>query len=106
MNLTKLKNRVTIQRPVKTSDSMGGFTTTTWADVDEVWAAIWPVSAKQMITNERPATEITHRIRIRFRNGIRSSYRVKHKVDYFSIFGRPIPTDDGIWLDMLCKGVI
>jgi len=103
MNLTKLNKRITIQKPGKTADGSGGFNDT-WFDVCTVSAAIWAISAKQIITNDRPATEITDRIRIRYRRGIRSSYRIKHKTDYYSVFGRPIQTDDGLWLDMLCKG--
>jgi len=105
-DISKLDKRITIQKPVKTSDSMGGFTET-WYDVIPVWAAIWPKSAKETFkATEQVSGELTHRIRIRWRRGILPSYRIKYKTRYFNIVGPPInPDEDNEWLDIMCKEV-
>lgn len=105
-NLSKLDKRITIQRPVKTADAMGGFTET-WTDVIEVWAAIWPQSAKSLmaekIQDNQSVSEITHRIRIRYRRGVHASFRINYKHRYFNIMVIVNPDEDSEWLDILCK---
>ena len=105
MNLNKLDKRITIQKTVKASDNVGGFTTT-WADIVTVWAAIWPVSAREQVRDKQTVGEISHRVRIRFRRAVRSTYRIQYKRRYFSILGIVNPDEDNTWLDILCKEVI
>lgn len=111
MNLAKLNKRVVLQLPEQTSDGMGGFTTE-YIDTYPVWAAIWPVSAKQVIANEAITSVTSHRVRIRYRDDVGSDWRIRyhdHKKDderYFSIFGQPINVDEANeWLDLMCKEV-
>ena len=106
MNLSKLNRRIAIQEPLKTDDGMGGYETE-WRDIFSVWAAIWPVSAKQVIANEAVISVTSHRIRIRYRSDIKSEYRVRYKDRYFTIYGQPINVDEGnVWMDLMCKETV
>ena len=104
----KLSKRITIQYPVSTADNMGGFTVT-WSDYPMLWAAIWPVSAKEMVKSMQTSMEITHRIRIRYqRYDIKPSYRIKFtdtvKGDrYFNIISIINSNEKQEWLDILAK---
>lgn len=97
-----LNKRITIQAPTKTSDSMGGFTIV-WTDIDTVFAAIWPVSAKERIQNSAVTTTITHRIRIRYRRVFRSGWRIFYNGRYFNIVSIVDPNEAHEWLDILCE---
>jgi SPP1 family predicted phage head-tail adaptor len=104
-DISKLDKRITIQRQVKTgTDAMGGFITD-WTDVCRVFAAIWPKSAKELVKDQQPMGEITHRIRVRYRRGVTAQCRVKYKNRYFNITGIVNPDEDNEWLDLLCKEV-
>lgn len=99
----ELNKRVTIQYPTKVSDGRGRFDIT-WNDAATVWAAIWPISAKESIQSDRLFGEITHRIRIRYRRNIRTSWRIKFGDRKFNISGPPInPSEKNKWLDIICK---
>ena len=103
---SELNKRITLQQPTRAADGMGGFTVS-WADAATVWAAIWPVSAAERISASKETGEITHRIRIRYRSGIRSSWRIKYGDRYFNIAGPPIdPNMAHRWLDILCKEAV
>lgn len=106
MNLSKLDKRIAVQKPVKTADGRGGYTTT-WTDFHICWAAIWPVSAKQMLANETVISVTSHRIRIRYREDITSDCRVTYRNRIFTIYGHPINVEEAnVWLDLMCKEVM
>lgn len=108
MNIADLNKRITIQYEVKTADGMGGFTVV-WTDLMSIWAAIWPVSAKEIVQSMQPVMEITHRIRVRYqRTDIKPQYRIKFtdtvKGDrYFNIISIINPNERQEWLDILAK---
>ena len=105
-NVAELNKKIQFQYPVQVSDAMGGYTIT-WTNFGSaVWAAIWPVSAKQVIETKSESTEITHRIRIRYKQGIRTSFRIQYKNRIFTIYGPPINVDEkNEWMDIVCKEV-
>ena len=110
MNIGKLNKRITIQSKTSTDDEMGGFVDT-WADLQIVWAAIWPVSAAELIRSMQATMEVTHRIRIRYpRFELKPSYRIKFKDTvqgdrYFNIVSIVNPNERQEWLDIIAKEV-
>ena len=102
MLIGDLNKRITIQSKTRVSDSMGGFTET-YSDHATVFAAIWPVSAKEMVQANSTTMEVTHKIRIRYRGVLRSSWRIKFGNRYFAIVGMVNPGERNEWLDLLCK---
>jgi|SRR3990172_2575057 len=102
MRIGELRHRVTLESPTRTADGMGGFTTA-WTTVAEVFAAVWPVSATEQIEALQTVMTVTHRIRMRYRSDVASSWRVKFGDRYFAIVSLINPNEAGKLLDLLCK---
>lgn len=99
-----LNKRITVQYETRVADGMGGFNTT-WTDLADVWAAIWPVSAKETISSMQNVMEISHRIRVRYRSTILPSYRIKFGTRYFNIVSIINPNEKNEWMDILAKEI-
>ncbi len=97
-----LNKRVIWQYQTKISDGMGG-STVTWVNACPTWAAIWPISANEIIAANAVSMVISHRIRIRYRSVFKSSWRGKFGNRYFSIVGITNPNESNEWLDVMCK---
>jgi SPP1 family predicted phage head-tail adaptor len=83
-----------------------GTMTTTWSDWGSVWAAIWPLSAKEYVLHSQETMEVTHRIRIRFRNEVGPSFRIKFGNKYYQIKSIVNPGTENKVLDLLCKEIV
>ena len=79
-----LRHRITLQSPPTTQDSYGA-PTGDYTDVATIWANINPISGRELFAAEQFASEITHRVRIRYRAGVTSSMRVKYGDRNFEI---------------------
>ena len=100
----ELNKRITLQYQTRVPDGMGGFTPSWVTAVANIAAAIWPTSAKEQLQAGQVSGEITHRIRVRYRSVLKSSWRVKFGNRYFAILAPPIdPNMKHEWLDLLCK---
>jgi SPP1 family predicted phage head-tail adaptor len=102
MKIGDLNKRITLMYQTKVPDGAGGFTTT-WTTAAEIYAAIWPVSAKETIEAAQATMTITHRIRIRYRANIKSSWRIKFANRYFNIVSIIDQNMQHKWLDILVK---
>jgi len=100
-----LNKYITIQHPTKASDGMGGFTET-FTDADSVFAAIWPISATELVRSMQQTMEITHRIRIRYRSAFRPDWRIKFGNRYFNIVSIINPNEKNELLDLMCREAI
>jgi SPP1 family predicted phage head-tail adaptor len=98
----ELNTRITIQHQAKVADGMGGFTTT-WTDSGTVWAAIWPVSANEVIQANASTMVVSHRIRVRYRNILKANWRIKYADRYFNIVSIIDQNMAHEWLDLMCK---
>jgi SPP1 family predicted phage head-tail adaptor len=102
MDTGDLNKRVVIQAQTKTPDGLGGFVVV-YSDLATVWAAIWPVSATERVSANTITLINTHRIRIRYRMGFKSSWRIKFGNRYFSIVSIINPNEANEYLDLMCK---
>ena len=102
MKTGQLNKYITWQYPTRVSDSMGGHTET-WVDACSVWAAIWPISARERAQFGQAAMDITSQIRIRYRNPFMASWRGKYGDRYFNIISIVNVREANEWLDLLCK---
>lgn len=100
MKIGELRHRVTLQYQTKVSDGMGG-ENVTWADSDTVWAAIWPVSAKEIIQAGAHSMSATHRIRIRYRSDITARWRIRNGSRYYNLTSIVNPEMKNKWLDLV-----
>ena len=99
----ELNKRIELQPSSRAANGTGGFVTT-WATTETVWAAIWPISAADVIEGMKTSAQTTHRVRIRFRKDVNSAMRIKYGNRYFSIQAPPInPNMANEYLDLVCK---
>lgn len=72
----KLRERVTIQKPMQTDDLYGGKHDEEWEDVKHVWAAIEPISANQVFFSQSLEHRVTHKVIIRTFDDLSSEMRL------------------------------
>ena len=75
MEAGALRHRVAIQEPVEARNSYNE-AINTWALVAVVWAWVAPLAGREFFAAEHVQSEITHRVRLRYRAGITSEMRV------------------------------
>lgn len=84
----KMRHRITFQYFVGESDSFGDpllADDTQWKDLATMWAAIDPISGKEFYAAEQSQSEVSHKVRCRYRAGITSAMRIKYGTRIFSI---------------------
>ena len=97
-----LNKRVELQAPTLTPDGMGGFSAS-YSTVATVYCAIWPVSSTDVIAANSTSLVITHRLRIRYRSVLKTSWRVSWAGRYFAIVSIIDPSMEHKWLDLMTK---
>ena len=103
MRTGQLRHLVTIERKSQVKDGQGG-NTDTWNSRGATFAAIWPVSGGERVRNQQLEGEITHRIRIRFEQGITADMRINNYGTIYKIIGAPINVDmRNRYLEFLCR---
>jgi SPP1 family predicted phage head-tail adaptor len=103
LNAGSLNKRIEIQSKTSTADGLGN-TNDVWATTYNAWAAIWSLSAQDVIEGMKTSAQVTHRVRIRYQSGITSAMRIKFGTIYFSIIAPPInPNMANEYLDLLVK---
>lgn len=68
-------------------DAATGEITREWELVEEIWAAIEPLSAREFIQSAATQAQIDTRITIWFRTDIRASWRIVEGATVYSIHG-------------------
>lgn len=103
LNAGSLNKRIEIQSKTSSEDGLGGYSDV-WATTKYAWAAIWPLSASDVIEGMKTSAQVTHRVRIRYQSGVTSAMRIKFGTLYFSIIAPPInPNMANEYLDILVK---
>ena len=98
-----LNKRIDIIATTKVGDGMGGFSETDTTVASSIPAAIWPTSAKDITAMNTTTMVISHRVRIRYRSVLRSSWRLKFGGRYFAIVSIIDPNEEHKFLDLMCK---
>jgi SPP1 family predicted phage head-tail adaptor len=84
MNPGKLNKRILLQRCVETEDGFGGGATS-WVDVAYAWASIEPLEGREYYQAQQINSAITHKVRIRYRDGITPDMRFVYNGRTFHI---------------------
>ena len=77
MNPGQLDQRVEISRFTSEPDEIGQMIET-WATLATVWAAVEPQAGREFVAGGAAQSELTTRIRLRYRPGLTSGDRVTH----------------------------
>lgn len=75
----KMRHRIVFQRFDGERDDYGDPLQTeadNWSDVATVWAAIDPVSGREFYAAEQSQSEVTHKVRCRYRAGLDTAMRI------------------------------
>jgi len=100
MKAGDLRHRITLEYPKRTPDSYSS-EDIVWTTSATVWAAVWPVSAREVIDNMKSEMEVTHRFRIRYRSNVTGEMRIKFKLKYYNIVEVINKDERNIYLDIL-----
>lgn len=100
-----LRHRVTIQQATVTRNEFGE-PVETWQDLATVWAEVVDLSGREFIeARQAPASEVTTRVRIRYRAGIEPTMRVLHGARVLEIVAVLEPEGRRRELHLMCREV-
>lgn len=100
--INRLNKRITIQKPVDNVDEYGQ-PVDERVDVCTVWAAIEPLKGREFFASMTDNAEVTTRIRIRYRDDIDRTMRVKYGKHIFEILYIINPEFNKKELQLMCK---
>jgi len=100
MRLGPLRHRVTFESR-KTGRDEFGQPLEGWDVVATLWASVDPVSGRELMTAQQTQSEITHRIRCRYRAGIETAQRILFDGRAFDIQSAINPREVGASLEIL-----
>ncbi|MFV3383557.1 phage head closure protein [Pseudomonas sp. NY15354] len=101
MQAGKLRYPVTIERPVDVRDQYGGFVRT-WELVGREWADIESISGSEFIAAQAPQSQTVFRIRIRYRDDMVSSWRIREGEKVYEITA-VLPDARRRRIELMCK---
>ncbi len=105
MKIGDLNKRIILQYKTKVPDGMGG-SNDTWVTAATIWAALWPISAADITAANSTTMVISHRIRIRYRSVLKSSWRIKYGNRYFAIVSIINVGEKNQILDIMAKEAV
>ena len=105
INPGELRHRITIQK-LNNSQNEYGEVSELWEDILNVRAGIYPISGKEFFAAETVNSEITHKVKIRYIEGITPNMRIKFNNRIFSIESVINFQERNIEIQLLCKELI
>lgn len=81
----------------------------TWNHYDFDWAEIMPLSGRERFFTHQIKTEVTHRIRTRYRTDVNEQMRIKYNDRYFLIESMIDINERRRFLEFMCiedKGIV
>ena len=98
-----LDQRVTVERNTTTTDGWGGVVTT-WAPLFTAWAAVEPLTGREFIAAQAAQSEVSARIRMRYRPWMTAQDRVIHNGTVYTIESVIDHRSQGRELVLMCRG--
>lgn len=80
----RLRERVTIQQATEVRNRLGE-TTQTWSTFVERWASVDGLSGREVLLSGQQQTEVTHRVRMRYVDGLTQQMRLLWRGRVFEI---------------------
>lgn len=102
MNAGPLDQRVTLERLEEGQDEIGQ-PITAWVPVFATWAAVEPLSGREYFAASAALSEVTTRIRLRYRPGITPADRVNHESKLYGITSVINPRSENREIALMCK---
>lgn len=76
MGIGTMRKRLVIQDPQRTTDAIGGGSTT-WSNVKTVWGEVKPASGREVYHGQQLEMRVTHKIKIRYRSDVSLSPKMR-----------------------------
>lgn len=105
LRASELRHVVQIQHSVEQRDEYNAVSGKAWTTFKTVNAKISGYSAKDLIAAKAAGSETTARLKMRKRNDVDTSMRVKHGANIYEIISPPQPDDESgnIYMTLLLK---
>lgn len=92
-----LRHRVTIERQVQTTDPVEGTVDVTWqVHCKDIYARVEPLNARELVASQALQSSVNVRITIRYRPGLDSTMRIRHKDKIYNPLGVIPDKDSGL----------
>lgn len=101
----ELRHQITLQRKTNQRSADGGVLET-WGNVATVWSQIVPLEGREWAAGGRIAAEVTHAIRIRYRQGIVPKMRATFGARVFDIRAVTSPGELGAEMHLHCVELV
>ncbi len=100
----RLRHRVQLQHQVHGQSPETGAQVVSWEPLADVWAEVTPVSAREFVAARAVDSEVTLRVKIRYREGVTDKCRVIHRGKILNIHGvLPDPVSGLEYLTLPCS---
>jgi len=73
----RMRHPVDVQQVIETRDAAGGVIRN-WVTLGSVWASVEPLRGKEYIEAQQVAANVTHRVRMRWYDGLTTTHRILH----------------------------
>lgn len=100
MDPGKLNHRITFQ--IQNLDSEEE----EWNDIVTTWASINPISGREYYQAETINSDLTHKVRLRYRKGITPDMRILYKDRIFNIVSVINEYEKNAILQLMCRELI
>jgi len=84
MNIGTLRDRLTLEQPVRTPDGGGG-AAVTWQPITDVWAHVRPINGDERLSHDQIAGRLTHKVWLRHRPGVVPAMRFRQGARIYEI---------------------
>ena len=105
MNPGRLRHLVSIRYRTKSQNEFGEVVEN-WMQLTKAWAEIKPIKANEYFAAFKEQAEVTHRVVMRYIDGIKPSMRIEAKGRLFEIVGIRNFFEKNEYLEIMCKEVI
>ena len=101
MRIASLRDRLTLEQPIRTPDGGGG-ATVAWEPVVELWAHVRPLSGDERLRHDQIAGRLTHAVWLRHRAGVVPAMRLRQGTRIYEIVA-VLDTPHRTHLKCLCE---
>lgn len=97
-----LRHRLVLEEAVRSDDGVGG-AIESWTALDEVWAAVRPISGQEREAADQIASRVTHEVWVRYRTGVKPEMRFRGGERVFEIHAVIDAAERHRFLRCLCE---
>lgn len=105
INTGEFRHLITFQKLLEVQNDYGE-PTQAWNDEITSRAAIYPVSGKEFYAAETVNSEVTHKINMRYTQGLKPDMRIKFGDRYFNIISIINFQERGTLIQIMCKELV